>query len=277
MHHQRGVGWGGDPTGGKVDHRQAAQLGRLLDQVKWGLDILGIGVKFILIHALQAADFTHHRARVADSFDHIAGARFALGADHRGTLGDTTQRLAQVATATDKGHGKFVLVNVVIFVGGGEHFALINIIDPERLQNLRFDKVADARLGHHRDCHCGNDALDHIGVTHARHTTIATDVSRHPFQRHHRTRAGLFGNARLLRCHHIHDHAALEHLRQAGFHRKGAGLRAAAICIPIATVHHLLHSLPYSSTIILRSEGDPAFSRWSKCRISFQPQYNNFA
>lgn len=38
-----------------------------------------------------------------------------------------------------------------IRTGHGKHLRLVDVIDLERLENLRLDKVADASLGHHRD------------------------------------------------------------------------------------------------------------------------------
>jgi hypothetical protein len=41
-------------------------------------------------------------------------------------------------------------------------------------------------------------------------------VRGHALERHHRGRAGILGDLRLLGVDHVHDHAALEHLGQAG-------------------------------------------------------------
>jgi len=180
---------------------------------------------------------------MAHRFDDVAGAGLALGADHRRAFGDAPQRLAQVARAADKGHGELVLVDVVFFIRGGEHFALVDVVDAQRLQNLRLDKVADARLGHHRDGDRGNNALDHLRVAHARHAAVAADVGGHPFQRHHRAGACFFGDARLFRRDDIHDHAAFEHLRQSCFHRQGAGefiVMAQAMLCSIVVCHLVL-------------------------------------
>ena len=37
-------------------------------------------------------------------------------------------------------------------VGGRQHLALVDVVDLERLQDLRLDEVPDAALGHDRDC-----------------------------------------------------------------------------------------------------------------------------
>jgi hypothetical protein len=38
-------------------------------------------------------------------------------------------------------------------VGWREHLGLVDVVDPERLEHLRLDEVADPRLGHDRDRH----------------------------------------------------------------------------------------------------------------------------
>ena len=44
----------------------------------------------------------------------------------------------------------------------------------------------------------GLDALDHRGVAHAGDAAVAADVGRDPLERHHRDRAGVLGDLRLL-------------------------------------------------------------------------------
>ena len=88
---------------------------------------------------------------MADRLDDVAGARLALRADHRRALADPPQRLAQIARAADERHLEVVLVDVVLVVGRGQHFGLVDVVRAERLQHLRLDEVADARLRHDRD------------------------------------------------------------------------------------------------------------------------------
>ena len=108
------------------------------------------------------------------------------------------------------------LVDVVGLVGGRQHLGLVDVVDLQRLQHLRLEEVPDARLRHHRDAHGLLDAGDHLRVGHPRDAAVAADVGGHALQRHHRGGAGLLGDRRLLGRDHVHDHAALEHLRQAG-------------------------------------------------------------
>jgi len=103
---------------------------------------------------------------------------------------------------------------VVDVIGRGEHFAFIDVINLNRLQNLCFHKVSDPAFGHHRDGYSFLDAADHVRVAHAGDTAGGADVRRDAFQRHHRTGAGLFGDFGLLGGGHIHNHPAFEHLGQ---------------------------------------------------------------
>ena len=50
------------------------------------------------------------------------------------------------------------------------------------------------------------------------------DVGRHALERHHRDRAGVLGDLGLLGGRDVHDHAALEHLGEAGLERERPGL-----------------------------------------------------
>ena len=147
--------------------------------------------------------------------DDVAGAGLALRADHRRALGDPPQRLAEVRAAADERHGELPLVDVVLEVGRRQHLGLVDVVDLERLQDLRLGEVADAALGHHRDRDRLLDALDHVGVGHARDAAVAADVGRDALERHHGAGAGLLGDLRLLGVDDVHDHAALEHLGEA--------------------------------------------------------------
>ena len=60
------------------------------------------------------------------------------------------------------------------------------------------------------------DALDHHRVAHAGDAAVAADVGGHALERHDGGRAGVLGDLGLLGVDDVHDHAALEHLGQAG-------------------------------------------------------------
>ena len=99
-------------------------------------------------------------------------------------------------------------------VGRAEHFGFVDIVDFDGLQNARLGDVADAHLGHDRNGHGFLNAFDHGRIAHAGDATGGADVSRDALERHHRARAGILRDPRLLRSGDVHDHAALEHLRQ---------------------------------------------------------------
>ena len=124
------------------------------------LVLLGGGVEFLLGEHGERAHFAGDLAHVLHGVDHVAGAGFALGADHGRAFGDAPQSLAQIARAADEGSGEGVLVDVVRLVGGGQNFALVDEIDAQFLQDLRFGEVADAGLGHHGNGNGLDDLLD---------------------------------------------------------------------------------------------------------------------
>src|SRR6266576_5656433 len=97
LHHQRRVRRSRDPTGGKVDHRQPAQLLTLDEHLDRRADLLGFVDKLGMVQAQKPADARVDRARMAHGFDHVAGSGFALGADYRGAFGDPARRFAEVA------------------------------------------------------------------------------------------------------------------------------------------------------------------------------------
>ena len=108
------------------------------------------------------------------------------------------QRLAEIGRTAHERHGERPLVDVVRLVGRGEHLRLVDVVDAERLQHLRLGEVADPALRHHRDRDGLLDALDHRRIAHARDAAVAADVGRHPLERHHGRRAGVFGDLGLL-------------------------------------------------------------------------------
>ena len=105
-------------------------------------------------------------------------------------------------------------VDVVFFIGGSQHFAFVDVVHFQRFENPRFHKMADARLGHHRDADFVHDLADFADGRHARHSAFLAYVGGHAFQRHYRGGAGFFGDHRLLGIGDVHDHAALEHFSE---------------------------------------------------------------
>ena len=150
-----------------------------------------------------------------DGFDDVAGPRLALRANHARTFGDAAERLAEVGGAAHEGHVERELVDVVLLVGRRQHLRLVDVVHAERLEDLRLREVADSRLGHHGNGDGCLDLLDHLGVAHAGHATVTTDVGRHALERHHRAGAGVLGDPGLFGVDDVHDDAALEHFGEA--------------------------------------------------------------
>ena len=113
---------------------------------------------------------------------------------------------------------------MVDIVGRGEDLGLIDVIDLDGLQDLRLDNVTDAALGHDGDGDGLLNALDHLGVTHARDAACGTDVGRDALECHDGAGARLFGDACLLGRGDVHDDAALEHLRELAVEFNAIGL-----------------------------------------------------
>ena len=245
MHHQRGVGGGGYAARGEVHHRQPTETLRLAQQVERRANLLRVCSEFVVAHQLHAADLLHHRPHVADGLDDVTGAGLALGADHRSALADAAQRLTEVAAAADERDLEVVLPDVVLLVRGRQHFGLVDVVDADGLEYLRLDEVTDAHLRHDRDGHGTHDRLDHRRVGHAGDAAVRADVGGDALQRHDGARSGVLGYLRLLVGHHVHDDAALEHLRKACFHQERAGLFA--VVGPVGT-----HVVPPASVYGVR-------------------------
>lgn len=247
LHHEGGVGRRGHTAGRKVDYRQPAQLGRLLEQGGVDLELAGERadrqVAALLEGGLGAADVAVDLAHVLDGLDDVAGAGLALGADHGGALGDAAQGLAEVAAAADEGDLEGGLLDVEGVVGRGQDLALVDVVHAQGLEDLALDEVADAGLGHDGDRHGRLDLLDLARVRHARHAALGPDVGGDALERHDGARAGLLGDARLRGVRHVHDDAALQHLRQAGLDDEvrlggGGGYRRVAIGGAYVVVRH---------------------------------------
>ena len=109
-------------------------------------------------------------------------------------------------------------------IGGGENLGLVDVIDLDGLKDLRLNNVADAALGHNGDGDGLLDALDHLGVAHARDAACGTDIGRDALECHNGAGARFFGDACLLGRGDVHDDAALEHLRELAIKFDAIGL-----------------------------------------------------
>ena len=186
--------------------------------------LLRRGVELLAAKPFEPADLAEHGPHVRDRIDDVARPGLALRADHRGALGDPPERLAEVRRAADERHRERVLVDVVLDVGRGEHLRLVDVVDLERLEDLRLDEVADPALRHHRDRDRLLDLADHLRVGHAGHPAVAADVGGNALERHHRAGARVLRDPRLLGVDDVHDHPALEHLGEARLDAQGPDL-----------------------------------------------------
>ena len=109
-------------------------------------------------------------------------------------------------------------------VGRCENFALVNEVHTESLQNLSFNKVANAGLGHDRNGDRSLNAFDHVGVAHTGDSAIFSNVSGNSFECHDGASAGIFSNLCLSRSHDIHDDSAFQHLGKTTLDRERANL-----------------------------------------------------
>ena len=100
--------------------------------------------------------------------DDVARARLALRADHRRALADPAECLAEVPASADERHLEVVLFDVVDLIRRRQHLRLVDVIDPERLEDLRLNEVANAHLRHHRNRHRLHDPHDDFRVRHSR-------------------------------------------------------------------------------------------------------------
>src|SRR5207248_2981724 len=106
------------------------------------------------------------------------------------------------------------LIDVVLFVGGGQHLAFVDVVDAQRLQHARLGEMADTRLGHNGDRDRTHDVAYDADRRHPRDAALFADIGGHALQRHHGCRAGIFGDLGLLHVSDVHNDAALEHLGQ---------------------------------------------------------------
>ena len=97
----------------------------------------------------------------------------------------------------------------MLLVSRGKHLTLVNVINAEGFNHLGLDEMADAGLGHHGDRHRRLDRHNQGRIAHPGNAALGANIGGHPFEGHHRNGPGLLGDTGLLRCDHIHDHAAL--------------------------------------------------------------------
>src|SRR3954449_1284944 len=136
LHHQRRVGGRRDSARAEQGHGQPSRLGHLADDLHRSSKLLGLGSQLLAPQGPEPLDAADDSTEVTDGLDNVAGTRLALGADHRGSLADPAERLAEVGRATNEGHLEGMLVDVVGLVGRREDLGLVDVVDLERFENL---------------------------------------------------------------------------------------------------------------------------------------------
>jgi hypothetical protein len=73
-------------------------------------------------------------------------------------------------------------------------------------------------LRHDRNCDCGSDFIDHGWIRHSSYPSVISDISRYSLEGHDGDSTGCLGDLGLFNVDYIHNHAAFQHLGQAGLH-----------------------------------------------------------
>src|SRR5207249_4171836 len=111
----------------------------------------------------KAFDSLCDSSKMTHGFDDISGARFTLRANHCRAFADAPKRLAEIARSAHHRDLELMFVDVMLFVGRRQHFAFVDEVDSEGLQNLRLSEVADAHLSHYRNCDFSHDLANLFG------------------------------------------------------------------------------------------------------------------
>ena len=104
-----------------------------------------------------------------------------------------------------------MLIDMVSFVCRREDFGLVDVVDAELLQHLRFGEMPNTTLSHYGNVDGLHDLANYGDLGHASHAAFGADLCGNAFQRHHRCSAGALRDLRLSGGSDVHDDAALEH------------------------------------------------------------------
>ncbi|GMH84183.1 hypothetical protein TL16_g09842, partial [Triparma laevis f. inornata] len=164
LHHEGGVGGGGNASGGEVHDGKLSSLSDLLHEVVRSLHLLGGDEELIIGHNREVLNLAHDGAGVPDSLDDVSSSGLSLGSEHGASLGDAAEGLSEISAAANEGDGELVLINMVNLISHSQNLTLINIINLQSLQNLRLNEVPDTSLGHDGDGDGVFDLSDHDRV-----------------------------------------------------------------------------------------------------------------
>ena len=212
-----------DAAGGEVRNGEPPVGGDPRDELERSPEILRRRHPLVLREERERLDLPRDFAKVLHRVDDVARAGLALRPDHRRSLADAPERLAEIPAPAHERHLVVVLVDVVLFVGRREHLGFVDEIHLEGFEDPRFGEVADAAFRHHGDRHGRLDRTNLRDGRHARDPAFAADVGRNALERHHGGGARVLGDLGLLGIDDVHDDAALEHLGEADFHAKLVG------------------------------------------------------
>jgi len=208
LHYQRGVGGGGDASGGKIGDGELAGFGDQFDQLVRSLQVFGAGVKLGFAEDGENFHVLNNLADVSYGVDDVSGAGLAFGANHGRTFGDAAESFSEIARTADEWDFEGLLIDVVRFVGGSQDFGFIDIVDPKLFENLGFGEMSDAAFGHDGDGDGGHDLADFFGRGHAGDSAFGADLRRHTLERHDGDGAGFLGDDGLLGGGDVHNDAA---------------------------------------------------------------------
>ena len=122
------------PPAEKFGTGQLPFLGDHADQFVGRLVLFRFGIQLFFAEHGEDLHLLHDLADVLDGVDHVSGAGFALGANHGRAFGDAAQGFPQIARAADERNLEGVLVDVMGFVGGSEHFGFVDVVNAQLLR-----------------------------------------------------------------------------------------------------------------------------------------------
>ncbi|MNC70163.1 hypothetical protein D3C75_1209420 [compost metagenome] len=103
------------------------------------------------------------------------------------------------------------------FISRSQHFALVDIVGSQSLQNLGLHKMSDTGLSHNRNGNGLYNALKYCRVSHTGNAACCADIGGYTLQRHNSGSSCRFSDLCLLGVHNVHDYAALLHFGHTSF------------------------------------------------------------
>lgn len=212
LHHERSVGRSSDAAGGEIDDGQTFEFADFEREIDGDGMLFSEGIDFVIGECAEVSDFAVHGSHMSDGFDDVASTCFTFCADHGGAFLNSSARFAQVASAADERDLELMFIDMIIFVGHGQDFGFVDIVDIEGLEDLCFDEVSDTDFSHDGDGDGIFNGFDQRGIAHAGDAAFFTDIGGDSFQRHNGDGTRFLCNFRLFGVDDVHNDAAFEHL-----------------------------------------------------------------